>query len=200
MDNLIRTAPPSSEANNTDVFMWAVHLLGGAEKQVDVEDIYFKAFELAPNRLGWRTRPNVPNFKKTAKALQEIEAKSHVGLLQKLGPNNRRLTPQGVAWITKYKHILEKVYASAATIPAARSSNIEVKRREIIASPVWAMFQQGKAIGITELAYILNCSPAAPSSVWLDRLADLDLVANGSGSSDLQNFTKLARDVYQEGK
>ena len=76
----IRKDPPSSEANNQDVFVWALYLLGGADKDVDVEEIYLKCFELAPARLGWRTHPEIADYKKTSKALQSIEATTHVEL------------------------------------------------------------------------------------------------------------------------
>lgn len=78
-DPTARSAPPSVEANNQDVFIWALYLLGGADRDVDVENIYLKSFELTPARLGWRTRPDPPDYKKTAKALQSIEATTHIG-------------------------------------------------------------------------------------------------------------------------
>ena len=46
---------------------------------MDVEEIYLKCFEIAPARLGWRTRPEIPDYKKISKALQSVEAKTHTG-------------------------------------------------------------------------------------------------------------------------
>ena len=63
--------PPSEQHNNADLIVWALHLCGGAERWVDVEELYLKAFELAPARLSWRTREDLPDYKKCAKALQE---------------------------------------------------------------------------------------------------------------------------------
>lgn len=197
MTTTVRTAPPSAEANNTDVFMWAVHLLGGESKLVDVEDIYFKAFELAPLRLGWRTRPEIPNFKKAAKALQEIEAKSHVGLLQKMGANHRRLTPMGVAWIEKYKSLLSQIYSGESAVSA--SSNTEVMRtyREIKSSEVWALWVSGKKLTISYLANVLNCSKASPKEIWIDRLADLVEVARVSKDIEFNNFADEAQLIIE---
>ena len=65
----IRTEPPSSIPNNQDVFVWALYLLGGADQDVDVEAIYLKCFELAPARLAWRTRPDLPDYKKISTSL-----------------------------------------------------------------------------------------------------------------------------------
>lgn len=66
--------PPSFDANNNDLLVWSLFLLDGAEKWVDVENIYLKAFELGPARLSWRTRADIPDYKKVSKALQSVEA------------------------------------------------------------------------------------------------------------------------------
>lgn len=197
--SLTRVEPPSSDANNTDVFMWAVHLLGGASKLVDVEDIYFKAFELAPNRLGWRTRPEVPNFKKTAKALQEIEAKSHVGLLQKMGPNFRRLTPAGVAWVEKYEHILGQVYGNALFVTAPKTSDYSRRLRAIKSNDVWALWTAGKTLNMNYLGHILDCSKASPKEIWADRIADLEQVARVTNDAEFRKFLVDAKTTLDRG-
>lgn len=192
-----RTAPPSLEANNNDVFMWAVFALGGAEKPIDVEDIYFKAFEIAPMRLGWRTRPELPNFKKTAKALQEIEANSHVGLLQKLGANYRRLTPAGVTWIEKYQDTLQALYGGSASVAGTKTSEDARSERELKTSEVWVLWKSGKALNISYLAHVLNCTRASSPGVWEDRLADLERLATHSGDVDVKKFAHEARSTYK---
>ena len=40
---------------------------------VDVEAVYVRCFELAPYRFSWRTHPDLPDFKKCSKSLQEAE-------------------------------------------------------------------------------------------------------------------------------
>src|SRR6266851_9626835 len=79
---------------NSDVFLWALFELGGADKFVDVEDVFTRAFELAPLRLSWRTRPDIPDLKKCSKALQEAERRVPSPLV-KQGPEMRRLTVEG---------------------------------------------------------------------------------------------------------
>lgn len=194
----MRTNPPSIEANNTDVFIWALYLLGGASKQVDVEEIYLKAFELAPARMGWRTRPDLPNFKKTAKALQEIEAKSHVGLLQKLGANYRRLTPEGVKWVETYKEILSSTYSSADRVAAPKNADVSRRERELKSSQVWEFWRAGNPLTLELLALALQCSKSSSQAIWQDRLSDLDLVASYSQDQEIKNFAALARDTYKK--
>jgi hypothetical protein len=41
----------SEPVTNSDVFLWALYELGGADEFVDVEAAFFRAFELAPLRL-----------------------------------------------------------------------------------------------------------------------------------------------------
>jgi hypothetical protein len=195
----LRTNPPSIEANNTDVFMWALYVLGGAEKQVDVEAIYLKVFELAPARMGWRTRPDLPNFKKTAKALQEIEAKSHIGLLMKMGSNFRRLTPTGVEWVEKYREILSKTYQGQAPVPAPKNADNSRRLREIKTSQVWEVWVNGAELTLDYLAFALKCSKGSPESIWLDRLADLDRMASSNDDPQFRKFAIEAREVFKKG-
>jgi hypothetical protein len=174
-------------------------LLGGGSKLVDVEDIYFKAFELAPKRFGWRTRPEIPNFKKTNTALIEVESRSHQGLLQKLGPNTRRFTTEGVAWIEKYSDILASLYGDPGQVAVANNSDVARMVREMKQSEVWNLWRGGKALNMTYLGHILNCSKASAQSVWMDRLADLDQAARISSDEEVAKFAIEARIAFEKG-
>ena len=83
---------------NSDVFLWSLFELGGGEDFVDVEPAFLLAFQLAPQRLGWRTKSDLPDLKKCSKALRDAEAKVP-SLLLKQGPDLRRLTVEGQKWI-----------------------------------------------------------------------------------------------------
>jgi hypothetical protein len=199
MDLTIRRAAPSHEPNNPEILIWACHLLGGGSKLVDVEDIYFKAFELAPKRFGWRTRPDIPNFKKANQALIEIELRSHQGLLQKMGPNSRRFTPEGVGWVEKYSDILASLYGDAGQVAVANNSDFARMVREIKQSEVWSLWRAGKVLNMTYLGHVLNCSKASAESVWLDRLADLDQAARISSDEEVAKFAIEARIAFEKG-
>ncbi len=194
-----RTAPPSNEPNNTDVFVWALYLLGGGQGQVDVEDIYLKTFEIAPARFGWRTRPDLPNFKKTAKALQEVEAKSHVGLLMSLGQNHRRLTQAGVTWIETYKPILENNYHGAVPVKAPTNSDFARAMRELKDNDIWAGWSSGGPLTLSMVSVLLNVSKGSPAAIWADRFADLKELAKLSNDAEIAKFTGEALALY-EGK
>jgi hypothetical protein len=195
----VRSAPPSLEANNTDVFVWALYLLGGSQKQVDVEDIYLKTFEIAPARFGWRTRPDLPNFKKTAKALQEIEAKSHTGLLQSLGQNSRRLTKAGIDWIEAYKPILERNYGMNVHVAAPSNGDTARAIKFLKSNDIWESWVNGNQLTLSMVAVLLEVSKATPPAIWMDRFADLNALATASNDPLIAKFANEALSIY-EGK
>ena len=145
----VRTDPPSDSPNNQDALVFALYLLGGADKDVDVEDMFLKCHELAPARLSWRTRPDIPDYKKVSKALQSVEASTHVGLFHHTNQYSRRLTVDGNRWCETYISILERVYTKAP-VQASKNTNMhERKRHEIKNSQVWVLFKESpREIGI----------------------------------------------------
>jgi len=194
-----RTMPPSNDPNNTDVFVWALYMLGGATKQVDVEDIYLKTFEIAPARFGWRTRPDLPNFKKAAKALQEVEAKSHVGLLMSLGQNYRRLTQAGIAWVETYKPILEKNYLGDIPVKGPATGDLARSTRELKSNDIWERWLSGESLTLSMVSVLLDVSNGSPAAIWADRFADLFDLATKTKDKDIARFAAEAISIY-EGK
>jgi len=191
----IRVAPPSTEANNQDVFIWAMYLVGGADRDVDVEAVYLKSFELAPARLGWRTKPELPDYKKTSKALQTVEAKSHIGLVHKVGKYTRRLTADGSAWIERYREILETTYSLSKNVAAPKGSNLEHKGSAIKSSAAFAQWLANVPVELADLADAFECSPASPKRVWKGRMEELRRVADVTKDSELDAFSGYI-DIY----
>lgn len=196
----VRSAPPSLEPNNTDVFVWALYLLGGDQKQVDVEEIYLKTFEIAPARFGWRTRPDLPNFKKTAKALQEVEAKSHLGLLQSLGANFRRLSQEGVAWVEAYKPILEKNYGVRTHVAAPANSDTSRAVKNLKGNEIWESWLSGTPLSLSMVSVLLRVSRTTPQAIWADRFADLQALASRTNDAEISRFTSEALTLFEQGK
>jgi len=184
----LRTAPPSHEANNQDVFVWALYLLGGADRNVDVEVVYLKSFELAPARLGWRTRPDIPDYKKTSKALQAVEASTHVGLVQKSGSYERRLTPDGVKWVERFKAILEGNYQGDAPVAAAATNEHERRRRSLRSSASYRAWVSKVDFDLLDLAEAFDCNAASPSTVWKARINEAHRAAAVLQDEELEQF------------
>jgi hypothetical protein len=196
-----RNEPPSPEANNQDVFVWALYLLGGADKDVDVEEIYLKCFELAPARLGWRTHPEIPDYKKTSKALQSIEATTHVGLLHRPHKYSRRLTLEGIKWVEAYKEILEKNYSKAIVLASKTTNQHERKRHELKKSDAWAKFlMDPSTVEISDAAAALQCSAASPISVWSGRVNDLRRTGDLLSDESILTFADFVEAQFISGR
>ena len=197
----VRTDPPSESPNNQDALVFALYLLGGADKDVDVEDMFLKCHELAPARLSWRTRPDLPDYKKVSKALQSVEASTHVGLFHHTNQYARRLTLDGNRWVETYISILERVY-SKAPVQASKNTNMhERKRHEIKNSQVWVLFKESPAnIGIEDFASVLQCSAASSQTTWASRVHDVKRAADVLQDRELMQFAQLVELRVLEGE
>jgi hypothetical protein len=189
--NQLRGAPPSDTANNQDVFLWALYVLGGADRDVDVEDIYLKCFEMAPARLGWRTQPQLPDYKKTSKALQSVEATTHVGLIHRPHQYSRRLTIEGVKWVEAYKGILERVYSKQAVAASTNTNMFERTRQSIKESASWQVFMSDPgSLDVADLAALLRCAATSPQETWKSRILDVKRAAEVLQDDLLTDFAK----------
>jgi hypothetical protein len=197
----IRKDPPSLEANNQDVFVWALYLLGGADKDVDVEEIYLKCFDLAPARLGWRTHPEIPDYKKTSKALQSIEATTHVGLLHRPHKYSRRLTLEGIKWVEAYQTILEKNYSKSIVQASKTTNQHERKRHELKKSDAWGKFLvDPTSVEMSDAAAALQCSAASPTSIWAGRVNDLRRTGDLLSDESILNFADFIEAQFISGR
>jgi hypothetical protein len=182
-----RTNPPSTAANNQDVFIWALFVLGGSDREIDVEGIYLKAFEMAPARLGWRTRPDLPDYKKASKALQSVEAKTHVGLVHRTHANARKLTANGVAWVEMYRKVFEQVY-SRGPVAAANTNVHEKRRKSLQESKAWSTWNNDGSLDLFKLSEALTCSPGSPVAIWKSRVEEVSRAGNVLQDKDLIRF------------
>jgi len=186
-----RTTPPNDTANNQDVFLWALYILGGADRDVDVEDIYLKCFELAPARLGWRTKPEIPDYKKTSKALQSVEATTHVGLIHRPHQYSRRLTIEGSAWVEAYKGILERVYSKQPVAASTNTNMHERTRQAIKESTSWRVFENDpNQLDVADLAALLRCTATSPQETWKSRILDVKRAAELLQDESLADFAR----------
>ena len=187
----VRTVPPNDTANNQDVFLWALYVLGGADRDVDVEDIYLKCFEIAPARLGWRTKPEIPDYKKTSKALQSVEATTHVGLIHRPHQYSRRLTIEGISWVEAYKEILERVYSKQAVAASTNTNMFERTRQAIKESSSWAAFENDPSqLDVADLAALLRCTATSPQETWKSRILDVKRAAEILKDDPLAEFAR----------
>lgn len=188
----VRTDPPSDAANNQDALVFALYLLNGADQDVDVEEMFLKCHELAPARLSWRTRPDIPDYKKVSKALQSVEASTHIGLFHRTNQYARRLTLDGVRWVETYLSILEKVYSNSP-VQASKATNMhERKRHEIKSSDVWTLYKSDpNSLTVVDFASVLQCSAASSPVTWASRVHDVKRAADVLKDGELMSFAQL---------
>lgn len=186
-----------SRVSNSELFVWALYLLGGADRDVDVEEIYLKCFEIAPARLSWRTRSDLPDYKKTAKALQSVEADTD--FIQRPHKYARRLTKNGIEWVEANYKQLEKHYGRE-NVPPPETNRYLQHSRQIKGHPVWEHFQNKNFENVLHLvADALECSPASPENIWQSRFADLERISKLLNDDEMRNFTEYARTIHRKG-
>ena len=186
--------PPSSTPNNPELLIWALFLLGGSDNFVDVEELFIKSFELAPARLSWRTRQDIPDYKKCSKALQEIEDKKrslHSHLFEKQGSYKRKLSSAGVVWATKYSAVLGALY-SDGIVPSAAIQEDSRTLRTITESKTFQNYlaSEDAILNLYEISDLFRCLPDADEAIWKQRFDRVRNAAVRNGQTRVITFVE----------
>lgn len=194
--------PPAISHNNPDLIVWALYLAGGAGNWVDVEELYLKAFELAPGRLSWRTRQDIPDYKKCAKALQEIEDSNKTRYLPvfiKNGAYERRLAASGAKWCDLYRERLAALYGGGS-VPASPRQVENRRTRELKTSALFEQWESGDFIAPSriQVADLLECSPGSEKKVFDLRLDQALEDARVLDDSTTARFVEWLRTSLEE--
>lgn len=196
----------TTEVTNWEIFTWALSQLGGNAGFVDVEDVFVACFELAPSRFSWRTREELPDYKKCSKALRDAEARRPALLLKTRDGLKRQLTVEGQQWVAGNEPRMSaalhsgRVVEEPASRPRARMLT-EVERSE----PFQAWLQSGATPNEKwRIAELLRCSPDSDWRIWADRLAMLRAAAHGAKRDRVLVFLDAVSaahaDWFTEGK
>ncbi len=174
---------------NSEVFLWALFELDGSETFVDVEDVFLQAFKLAPQRLSWRTRSDLPDLKKCSKALRDAEAKTPQ-LLVKSGGDLRRLTVDGQKWIEDNFERLAAALGTDRVVQAPRSRKSSRLLSEATRSDAFRQWQDTGALSQEKWRYaeLLRCSPDSNRSVWKNRIETLKSAAYAAKHKAMLDF------------
>jgi len=187
---------PESHPTNRELLLWSLYLAGGAERWTDVEEVYLKAFELAPARLSWRTRADLPDYKKCAKALQELEATEspYRELLSKKNRYERKLTMAGSDWCALHRDTLASKY-SDRVVPSASAQTTARRLRDVERSEIYQQWIDSHRIDAHrwEILEMLRCMPDAPPPLWAARCDEIQLAARRDGHHDIERFVEQVR-------
>lgn len=185
--------------NNSDVFLWALYELGGSEDFVDVEDVFYRAFQLAPLRLSWRTREDLPDLKKCSKALRDAESR-RPRLLLKRGAESRRLTVEGQKWLEINFDRLAESLGENKTIVAPRIRGHSRLVGQALRSKVFKKWKDEGAMTEEkwQVAEMLRCSPDSSRTVFRSRLEALRSASYSSGRTDALEFFNAVHDHHPD--
>ena len=175
-----------SKVDNPEIIAFALFDLGGVGAFVDIEEVFFRAYEIAPERFGWHSKP-IANYKSLSKALRDFEG-SHPGLMMKTADGlARQLTAEGVDWINsnmvRYRFVL--------TVPGANPPTRRPSQRilnEIQQHPMLRRLLDGAEdveISRYEAADMLLCTPDSRPAVWRERLETYQSAAADSDRRDI---------------
>lgn len=208
----VRLPEASTRHSNADLFLWALALAGGRDGYVDIEDVYWKCFELAPKRFGWRTRPEVPDLQKISVARRDAikkQSSSDVELIasqeadvregKPVPAYNWRLTSAGAAWIDRYADRLHRLYGGHS-VPAPARRPDQARFNTIRTAQAFQTWRESGHLDaeIWELADLLECSPSSTREVWDLRLDTLEEAARQRGDSEVIDFVGALRACVKE--
>jgi hypothetical protein len=187
---------PSEFYNQNDLLVWALFLCGGDQSWVDVEALYLKAFELGPASLSWRTRLDIPDYKKCAKALQSLEDQvrsSRPGFLSKRDKYTRMLSPLGIQWCRQYQSELSRLYQGAPQF--SRTSEHGKRVSSVKSSTVYSSWIENSPapFNLVELSELLRCSANTSRANWEKRLNAIEVDADLMQERDVLKFVAEVR-------
>ena len=189
--------PPAIVHNNSDLSIYACYLAGGYERWLDVEELYLKAFELAPARLSWRTRPDLPDYKKCNRIF-EVSDPTHGKNLQRLilkrGKYQCKLSAEGYAWCIQYASILQSLY-KGGVVPTAAVQEASRMIRNLEKTEAFKKFIKTGNIEspLWELAEAFQCMVDSDEGVWVGRFDQMTVFAENNSREDFLRFVELSR-------
>ena len=189
--------PPSIVHNNSDLSVYACYLAGGYERWLDVEELYLKAFELAPARLSWRTRPDLPDYKKCNRIFEvgdPTRGKNLQRLILKRGKYQCKLSEEGYAWCEQYSLVLQSLY-KGGVVPTAAVQEASRVIRNLETTEAFMKFKTTGKIEspIWELAESFQCMVDSDESVWVGRFDQMTVLAQNNNREDVLQFIELSR-------
>jgi hypothetical protein len=180
---------PVSELTNWEIFVWALSRLGGATEFVDVENVFVTCFQLAPTRFAWRTREDLPDYKKCSKALRDAEARRPRLLIKTRDGLERQLTVEGQEWVRAHEARMVAILHSGKAVQEPRSRPRVRMLAAVERSDAYQQWLSQKQLPEKwEAAELLRCSPDSDRRIWSDRLEVLRAAANGAGHAEILRF------------
>jgi hypothetical protein len=183
---------------NWEIFVWALGEAGGSTSMIDVEDVFIKCFNLAPQRFAWRTRADIPDYKKCAKALRDAEARRPALLIKRGDRFGRQLTVAGQQWIRANRSRLPKLNHGAESAPKRGPKSRLLS--ELESSETFETWKRNPDVRIEKwkIADVLRCSPDSSRRIWSERLETLRSAAYAAQKGDVLRFLDSVSTRYPD--
>jgi hypothetical protein len=199
------TEPRASSSRSEDgpthqvVVLAVLARIGGADRFMDIEELTLAAFEVAPSRFSWRTRPDLPSPENVRWALSHAKQRDLVA--QSMDGQSWKLTAQGVAYVRKHSGDLAR--ANVAPPTAGKDSGRASERvAQLRRHAVYSAYAAGTPVADRErheLADLLVTPPDAPKALVLRKLDSARAAAEVVGDGDVLAFLDyVAKEVVRK--
>ena len=183
---------------NIDFIPIALYELGGIGQYIDVEDVFFKCYELSPERFGWRKYP-FPNYKILYQSLIDFEIKYPELIIKTSDGLSRQLSAEGVEWIQiKIDSFNELLGISGKKTPTRRPHQRILN--EISKNNLFITYSEGRfpSLNRYQISDLLLCSPDSSTQLLRERLDTYRSAAKNSNQEEIVNFFDFLLDEYPE--
>jgi hypothetical protein len=181
---------PYDDLSNWEIFVWALSDLAGSNSMIDVEAVFVRCFELAPRRFAWRTRADLPDYKKCAKALRDAEARRPALLIKTGDRFGRQLTVVGQEWVLENTARLRPLLGAIPNISQPKQRPQSRMLAELERSEAFQLWKTSSTLPKEKwrAADLLRCSPDSSRQIWITRLETLRSAAYAAEKTDLLEF------------
>ena len=205
----------AAAANNCDLVVFALAVLGGDSVFVHTEDVAVKCHELDPSSFSWTKYPEYPDLEVTRRALIRVRSEKFGSLVegragqgkglagltgQERTTDGWRLTHAGMAWLR-----LKEARIAAATESRGfddRRQKVHKQLGRVFAHTTWLSFENDRddfSPSIGQLAELMRVRVDAPVDVWESRFKELEGKADLIGNPELKDFVERCRSSWRSG-
>jgi len=193
---------------NSEIVLYALYLLGGAERTVHTEDIAAQVFRypLGRQRFRWSRYPQYPDKERVAKALRRLKAtagRSFVQGRENVGAKNDRrdgwvLTPEGVDFVKAAERRLAEAIRTASGFRL--SYDADAFRRRVTSSPCFRAYRRRRSFQGTPdhvFSDLLYCLPDSPNTKVRAAYEKLLATAKAINAADIVEFLEAAKENFK---
>ncbi len=197
----------SDALSNVDIAVYALAILGGAERIIHTEQIAAKCFELANVRFSWvlpAYRGKWPDKEIVRTALEDGKKEINGALVQ--GKHARdtskdgwRITPRGVEWITKNKgRIAKALKQKTPSLPKREAERFARKLRTDISFKHFK--ETGSLDGVSSYMFtdMLGCAPDASNDIIGEKFSRLFATAKLVNDVELIKFLEACEGTFSD--